>query len=349
MLAQQSCRMDAEGAHGRDAAGSAAEAEAEACRAKGNEHFKAQKHEEAAGCYRQALELLRDAAQAAGSNSGSKVRLNLAACLQKLGSEPGEVLQLCSEVLAADSSNVKALFRRGAAQRDLARTLTDVSARKDMLMAAKRDLREAARLEPSERQVRAALDEISEELKVAGGGAVGNEGLRLGFGRGLYDDREAAPPPSPPVVCSVCGREGHPQCGRALWLQQRAAWLGVPVEEVARNPPSFEDDGTLRKAIRAARAAGVGGAAAASEGPPAADAATGLQQGGVMSAGAGAGGLVLELHVCDEEELPSLSTSEQEELEDCLDAVERPFPKLKRALALPQAVKCAELLWSEDG
>jgi len=43
-----------------------------------------------------------------------------------------------------------------------------------------------------------------------------------------------------------------------------------------------------------------------------------------------------------------LSEGELEDLEDCLDAVVRPFPRLKRSVPLTQAVQCAEALWDVD-
>lgn len=44
-----------------------------------------------------------------------------------------------------------------------------------------------------------------------------------------------------------------------------------------------------------------------------------------------------------------LSEGEMEDLEDCLDAVQRPFPRLRRSAPLMQAVQCAESLWDSDG
>jgi len=301
-----------------------AEGEAEVLRSQGNDHFKAQRHEEAAECYRQALRLLNDSVGAASAPLtplGQAVRLNLAACLQRLGADPEESVQLCSEVLAADPLSAKAFFRRGLAQRDAARAAADAASKRDALVAARRDLREAARLEPSDRQLRAQLDEVADELK-----ALGGAGLGLG---GLYDDREIQEPPPPPVVCSNCGREGHPLCGRALWVAQRAAWLGMPVSEVDRDPPSFEDDGTLRAAIRAAR--GEGAENAAGTGPG--------------ESGASDSDALADLEADGE----SLSETEYEMLEDCLCAIDRPYPQLKRKLALPRAVRCAEQLWDEVG
>mmetsp|Transcript_87999 Transcript_87999/g.152459 ORF Transcript_87999/g.152459 Transcript_87999/m.152459 type:complete len:174 (+) Transcript_87999:229-750(+) len=43
-----------------------------------------------------------------------------------------------------------------------------------------------------------------------------------------------------------------------------------------------------------------------------------------------------------------LSEGELEDLEDCLDAVQRPFPRLSRSVPLMQAVQCAEALWDTD-
>merc|ERR1740138_71323 len=43
-----------------------------------------------------------------------------------------------------------------------------------------------------------------------------------------------------------------------------------------------------------------------------------------------------------------LSDGELEDLEDCLDAVQRPFPRLRRSVPLSQAVQCAENLWDTD-
>mmetsp|Transcript_16823 Transcript_16823/g.37982 ORF Transcript_16823/g.37982 Transcript_16823/m.37982 type:complete len:175 (-) Transcript_16823:219-743(-) len=43
-----------------------------------------------------------------------------------------------------------------------------------------------------------------------------------------------------------------------------------------------------------------------------------------------------------------LSDGELEDLEECLDAVQRPFPPLRRRIPLPQAVQCAEALWDTD-
>lgn len=47
-------------------------------------------------------------------------------------------------------------------------------------------------------------------------------------------------------------------------------------------------------------------------------------------------------------QIRELSEGEVEDLEDCLDAVQRPFPLLRFKVPLGQAVQCAEALWDGD-
>merc|ERR1711920_331318 len=54
--------------------------------------------------------------------------------------------------------------------------------------------------------------------------------------------------PNAPIICIVCGREGHPCCGLRYWTTLRAAWLKASEEEVACVPNSFEDPGPLQLA-----------------------------------------------------------------------------------------------------
>mmetsp|Transcript_66795 Transcript_66795/g.157307 ORF Transcript_66795/g.157307 Transcript_66795/m.157307 type:complete len:179 (+) Transcript_66795:284-820(+) len=42
-----------------------------------------------------------------------------------------------------------------------------------------------------------------------------------------------------------------------------------------------------------------------------------------------------------------ISEGEAEDLEDCLDAIQRPFPLLRRSIPLSQAVQYAEALWED--
>lgn len=301
----------------------------------GNGLFKEQRYTEAAEAYRQALTLLEDdrpqeeageashgaAATSNGATLGQALRLNLATCLLRLqGASLQEAIELCDNALEVDDRSVKALFLRGSAQRGLAEALVEPDKQRSCLQAARRDLLQAARTEPKDRQVRQTLEDVTEALRrlsIGGGGggmAAGFLGQR-GDARGLYADRESQEhAPAPPVVCSVCGRQGHAQCGRDLWVQQRAQWLGVPEDEAGREPASYEDNGTLLK----------------------------------LCAKRAREGLDEERRGRLDTDFSDLSEEEKEMLEDCLDSTEKPYPQIKRRLPLPQAVRCAEDLWAED-
>jgi len=266
----------------------------------GNEHFKAQRFAEAADCYRLALsEKPGDLAQT--------IRLNLATCVLRLGIGLNEAITLCDEFLVSDATSAKAFYLRGSAGHALANQVAAPEARRELWQAAKKDLTQAAKISPADRQIRARLDEVTEALRAL----PPKPGI---FAKGgLYDDRQPAPKPPPPVVCSECGREGHPRCGKNCWLDLRAAWLGVDRDAVDVEPESFEDDGPLGVARRQALLVARGASEDNSAGAPFSD----------------------------------MSDDEREMLEDCLDSTERPYPKLKRRVALPQVVFCAEELWDD--
>mmetsp|Transcript_9344 Transcript_9344/g.20807 ORF Transcript_9344/g.20807 Transcript_9344/m.20807 type:complete len:364 (-) Transcript_9344:110-1201(-) len=286
-------------------------------RTKGNELFRVGWLDAAAGTYREAYSLLQKAAPAKQDESDEDlreqtmkaVRLNLATCLVRLSENLGEAVRLCDEALLEDSNNAKALFLRGSAARQLADSVapSESSQRRELLIAARKDLVQATRLSPGDRQVRALLANTSEALQAMP--PVWKPGSL--FGSGLYDDRKPAPPPPPPVVCVSCGRVGHPCCGRLWWVEQRAKWLGLTVDEVDQVPTDFEDDGPLRAALMAA-----GHRSAEGQSPAGVDA--------------------------------ELSQEDWEALEECLDSWERPFPSLKGRVTLPQAVRCAVNLWANE-
>ncbi|CAE7194558.1 unnamed protein product [Symbiodinium natans] len=46
-------------------------------------------------------------------------------------------------------------------------------------------------------------------------------------------------------------------------------------------------------------------------------------------------------------DLSDMSEDEREQLEDCLDSTEKPYPQPKRPVPLAQAVRCAEELWED--
>jgi len=328
----------AEQGYPNDGADAGDESQAEALKAQGNEHFKAQRPQQAANCYRKALDVLRnrEASGAAVSALGQTVRINLATCMQRLGSDPVEAVKLCDEVLAAYPRNAKGLFRRAASRRDEANALQrNHPAHREALTLARRDLVEAAKIETSDRQIREKLEEVTEELRVLGtsgpsgqGGFSG--GLRGGFARGLDDARssvQAKPEPPPVEPCSVCERVDHETCGKEFWVQQRAQWLRMPVEEVEREPETFEEDGLLMLAVKCTRL----------------EAAEALED--------EAKAAVTSRYISDNlgEELPELSDEVMDMLEDCLLATDRPYPQPKGAIALAQAVRCAEAIWDDEG
>lgn len=298
-------------------------------RESGNTHFKAQDFGAAAGTYRKALEKLRRLETdpsgdvhtcTVGGESfqqlGQVVRLNLAMSLLRLSENLSEAAGLCDEVIAVDPSSAKALFRRGAVRQCLARQFPEPASQKEMLKSAREDLVQAAKAEPTDRQVRQLLEEVTQELRKLYNVPPGGTGLC----GGLYDDRQAAPaaPPAPVVVCETCGREGHAGCGRSLWVQERCQWLGLAgtpaANEVGNDPAEFDDDGTLYAAVRAVR-----------ESRGQAPSLDSIGDGGISD----------------------MSEDERERLEHCLDSTERPYPRLKRRLNLAKAVRCAEEFWAE--
>eukprot|EP00744_Colponema_vietnamica_P010353 GILI01014639.1.p1 GENE.GILI01014639.1~~GILI01014639.1.p1 ORF type:complete len:482 (+),score=182.79 GILI01014639.1:106-1551(+) len=81
--------------------------------------------------------------------------LNQAMCLIKQ-EKFGEAIDKCSKALAIEPSNMKALYRRGLARSSYG-----------LLEEAKSDLLEAARLEPSNRDVRGELEKVKKRMEEA--------------------------------------------------------------------------------------------------------------------------------------------------------------------------------------
>jgi len=238
------------------------EQRAERLREEGNAFFKAEQLYDAEACYRKALALLGDIVAAPSAPGSSAVapslnaplsctlRLNLVACLQRQGTGAvvqEECVRLCDEVISMDPENAKAFFRRGSMLMDRATAALaggDVDV-VDSLKLARRDLVQAARLQPSDRTIRVLLDQVTTSLRAANA-ACGESAaaLRLSSkGTGLYDDRVAEEPPPAPPVCLECGRAGHELCGRDHWEAQRAAWRGKASEPAEVQPPDLPEDG----------------------------------------------------------------------------------------------------------
>lgn len=291
----------------------------------GNQLFKEQRYEDAVGTYREAMLALRDAAEPESEDVRQlcqALRLNLATCLLRLptASESlSEVVKLCSSSVEMDADSAKALFLRGSAQRAQSEASSEVEEQKNLLQGARRDLLQAARLKPQDRQIRVILDEITEavkQLSTGHGSGGGLAGCFKGKDGTLNDDRDKAGIVTPAgVVCSTCGREGHPRCGKDLWLEQRAQYLDISLEEAGREPATYEDDGTLMGLKKAQR-----------------------QSDATTETGGDSGS-----------DSTDMSDEEREMLEDCLESTDKPFPQIKKKLPLQQAIHCAETMWAEDG
>jgi tetratricopeptide (TPR) repeat protein len=281
----------------------------------GNELFQQQNFADASSNYREALAIIKASETGSGDADvvlSKAVRLNLASCCLQMGDGLDEAVALCSEVLAVEPGEAKARFKRGSALQEQARRLENPVDRRNKLKAAKQDFVQALQSAPNDRQLRARFEEVNAALRDAQeAGADDGSFLKGYFGRnlkkkGLYEDREASTP-ALPVICSVCGRPGHPRCGRDLWVAERARWLNMPEEEVGREPPSFEHGGTLEEARL----------------------------------------LQSKCTVTPPPDLSDLSDEERDVLEDCLESTCRPFPCLIGRLRLPVVVQCAEQLWHD--
>jgi Tfp pilus assembly protein PilF len=135
-------------------------AEADALRKRGNELYGKGELVEAAKLYEQAVLKFADWYAECFATDEEKARvhavklpchLNLAACSMRLGNLQHAVVH-CSQVVDNDASNAKALFRRGVCHTKLGN-----------LDAARDDLRKAAELDPTSREVRAAAKELKEK------------------------------------------------------------------------------------------------------------------------------------------------------------------------------------------
>mmetsp|Transcript_44514 Transcript_44514/g.81311 ORF Transcript_44514/g.81311 Transcript_44514/m.81311 type:complete len:232 (-) Transcript_44514:82-777(-) len=209
------------------------------------------------------------------------------------------------------------LFDLGKGGFAQAKLLPAGTERRSKLKEARKNVLEAARLEPKDREMRAVLEDITQVIK---------KERSSNFLGGLYDDKEDAAAATAmqvqkqaEVARRMCERPDPDRCGKQFWVQQRAEWLGLPVEEVALEPASFEDQGTLYQQC-----------VARAERTPVETDQREVDPGRTRAFS-----------------LDDLSSDEYGYLEDCMDAVERPFPQLKRQVSLTLAVHCAEELWAE--
>ena len=124
---------------------SEAAARAKALKATGTEDFQAKTFDAAAAKYSCAADFALEAGHHCEPELLGALHLNEAQCRLRL-EEPSAASALCSRVLERDPQNVKALYRRACARLELQEYLE-----------ARRDLASAAKLEPTNREVRAKL------------------------------------------------------------------------------------------------------------------------------------------------------------------------------------------------
>lgn len=231
---------------------------------RGNSFFNEQRFVEAALCYTECIALLTSDSGGYKDNALlAVVRLNLATCFVRMDKNLPEAVDLCTEVINMEPSNVKALFRRAAAQHHIAKSSSSgQDFKKNALLAAKKDLMQAAKMDSGNRKVRALMEEVNAEAAAAGlkleeresqrdpDSARSSKKPQYGklFGKGLYADKKIDAPPleRPPPPKLPTPRKRAWDDGDKEWLALRSAWLRVPQEKVAKLPESFEDPGPLQ-------------------------------------------------------------------------------------------------------
>ena len=129
-------------------------ADAEACRERGNAHFKAGEFARAREEYDTALKALAQLQEEdTAREATTKCRLNKAACLLKLQGYAAAGAE-CRRVIEAEPDNAKAHFRLGQA----AEKLGDYA-------SAQRSLTDAIKLSPSLKEPRELLEQVKARLK----------------------------------------------------------------------------------------------------------------------------------------------------------------------------------------
>jgi len=223
------------------------------------------------------------------------------------------------------TDKAQSLFNLGKGGFAKAQQLPSGKAKKSVLVEAKQNVLDAARLQPKDREMRAVLEDIKSAIKEE---ASNSKRSLLGA---LYDDKEdveesaraaaaataAADAAAAAAAAQRCVRPPPDRCGKAFWVKQRAEWLRLPEELVAPEPASFEMQGSLLDARPAVTAAADSSHSAARASSPV-------------------------------ESLDDMSSDERDQLEDCLDSVEKPYPLLKQQLSLRLAVHCAHRIWEDD-
>lgn len=257
-------------------------------RNRANDLFKESRFSEAADLYRQARQIMRTPGKEVPTDIRQAVLMNLALCLGRTGGDPEHIVSLCDEVLSVNPNSAKAFFKRGLAYSSIAGQ-KEGEERQVALQLGRQDLIQAARLEPNDRHIRKKLSEVTEAMCAAGSSK-----------KGLYDEMPPAAPRPPPQVCPDCGHQGHPCCGKAYWVRQRAEWLSCAESEIDQEPADFEDSGSLQ-----------------------------LTRGAQLPREQGATSNFADAFLAEEfvqPGVPELTSDEWEVLEDCLESTEKPYP-----------------------
>eukprot|EP00243_Klebsormidium_subtile_P006947 TRINITY_DN3022_c0_g1_i2.p1 TRINITY_DN3022_c0_g1~~TRINITY_DN3022_c0_g1_i2.p1 ORF type:complete len:622 (-),score=118.04 TRINITY_DN3022_c0_g1_i2:274-2139(-) len=125
---------------------------AQKLKAEGNQLVSSGKHGDASQKYLKAKSNLEGHESAEARTLKTSCSLNLLICYLRTGQNE-EAVREGSEVLRTDSSNLKALYRRGQAYRALGK-----------LQLALTDLRKASQIDPDDETVRSAAQEVKEAL-----------------------------------------------------------------------------------------------------------------------------------------------------------------------------------------
>ncbi len=157
---------------------------ANALKEEGNNYFKDKEYEKASRSYRRGTNALKPLNR---GNTGDEqvksllvtLQTNLSMMCLKIG-KPKQSVQVASAALEIDANNVKALFRRAVARRQLGNT-----------EEAKTDLKLALQQDPANAAVKKELASLKKELEQAK--LAQKKGLQKAFSRSgslLYDDKE---------------------------------------------------------------------------------------------------------------------------------------------------------------
>ena len=136
-------------------------------KAEGNALHAAEEFERAFECYARAQEAVGNCTSDVAAHAWRSCALNSASCLLRLRRYPAAVL-MCENVLNRDPANVKALYRRALASRQLSRQAAERGEAHEserLLLDALADVSRAQAFEPADAAIHAASGEIRAELQ----------------------------------------------------------------------------------------------------------------------------------------------------------------------------------------